>query len=125
MSLEIKQIIALQEERLREAQLKSDLKELDDLIADELQFVLFDGSVASKAMDLESHKLGLVKIQTIEFFEQDIRTVSDFVATVSVKAYVKVLAQGQTMEGSYRYCRTWLNRGGKWQIVAGSINIIN
>ena len=41
------QIIAQHEERLRQAQLKSDVAALSELIADEIQFVFLDGSVTT------------------------------------------------------------------------------
>lgn len=116
------QIIAQHEERLRQAQLKSDVVALNELIADEIQFVFLDGSVTTKAMDLETHRTGNIRVQSIDFSERDIRCLSDTVATAIVKVAMVVVFHGQEVRGNYRYCRTWLERNGRWQIVAGCVS---
>ena len=116
------QIIAQHEERLRQAQLKSDVAALSELIADEIQFVFLDGSVTTKEMDLEAHRTGNIRVQSIDFSEGDIRYLSDSVVTATVKAAMVVVFQGEEVRGNYRYCRTWLERNGRWQIVAGCVS---
>ena len=115
-------IIAQHEERLRQTQLKSDVSALNALIADEIQFVFLNGSVTTKAMDLEAHRTGIIRVQSIDFSERYIRCLSDTVATATVKAAMVVVFQGQEVRGNYRYCRTWMKRNRRWQIVAGCVS---
>jgi hypothetical protein len=74
MSQPIEQVIRQYEERLRVAQLASDVGALDELISDDLQFVLFDGTVWTKQMDLEAHRSGALQLRLLEFSEQRIST---------------------------------------------------
>ena len=113
-------IISQYEERLRQAQLTSNVAELSELISDELQFIFFDGSIATKDMDLDAHRKGLFKFQTIEFSEQNIR-IFDNTAVVTVKSKVVLTINGRPEEGTLRYIRTWHFKENRWQIIAGSV----
>lgn len=114
-------IIAEHEERLRQAQLAGDVAALDALIAADLQFVFYDGSVYQKQMDLEAHRSGVIKIASLEFSEQVIRRQGD-AATVTVKAKMAGRFSGQPFDATYRYGRTWLLKDGRWQVIAGSVS---
>jgi hypothetical protein len=58
------QIIEI-EERLRQAMLKSDVAELDALIAPELIFTSYLGQLTTKQEDLDMHRSGRIKIGSI------------------------------------------------------------
>lgn len=116
-------IIAQYEERLRQAQLTSNVAELSELISDELQFIFFDGSIATKEMDLDAHQKGLYKFQTIEFSEQNIR-IFENTAIVTVKSKVVLMANGRPEQGTLRYIRTWHLKENRWQIIGGSVTKI-
>ncbi len=120
MSKPLEQTIREYEERLREAQLKSDVVALNELISDELQFVLFDGSVYTKQMDLDAHRSGALKLKSIEFSEQRICTFGD-VAVVTTQAKLAGTSSGQAFETKMRYLRTWQKRESGWKIIAGSV----
>jgi ketosteroid isomerase-like protein len=117
------EVILEHEERLRRAQLTGDVAALDELIADDLQFVLHDGSVCTKQMDLDAHRAGVFKFMHIEFSEQRITRSGD-VAVVTTRARLAGTSSGQPFKGEMRYLRTWMNRDGRWRIVAGSVNPI-
>jgi hypothetical protein len=114
-------LIARHEERLRQAQLAGDVAALDELISDELQFVFHDGVVYGKAGDLDAHRTHAIRIRALEFSEQEIRCLGT-AAVVTVKAKMAGTFMGQPFEGNYRYIRTWLLRGERWQVVAGSVS---
>jgi hypothetical protein len=109
-------VISKHEEQLRLAQLSGDVAELDELISDELQFIFHDGSFAAKQMDLEAHRSKILKIQSIDFSEQNIQIFGD-TAVVTVKAKLVGNYSGHPFQGMYRYCRTWLFRNQRWQII--------
>jgi len=115
----IAEIIELEEE-LRLAMLNSDIKILDELIDDSLTFVIPDGKIITKQMDLDGH---IAKIQTTEELspsEQTVQIHNDCaVVTVNMKlvgSYNKIDISGQ-----YRYLRVWSKRNKDWKVVAGSV----
>lgn len=116
-------ILAL-EERLRKAQLNSDLSELDELISEDLQFILFDGSVISKEDDLTAHRNRMVVFNKIDFSEQIIHCFENF-ATVTVKAEVVLKVGENTNHIFLRYGRTWgrVNET-RWQVISGNVTSI-
>ena len=65
-------IVAL-EEQLETAMLNSDVAVLDHLLADDLIFTSHLGQIMSKQDDLEAHKSGFVKINSIDQSEQHIK----------------------------------------------------
>lgn len=115
------EVITKQEELLRQAMIKSDITQLDSLISDDLQFVLFNGFVASKQLDLESHRTHQVKIKTMVFSEQMIKCFGE-TASVSVKAEVEGEMGGEAFSGTFRYLRVWLRQdNNQWKVIAGSV----
>jgi hypothetical protein len=120
MNMNIKRAIQDLEERIRKAQLSNDVNTLNELISDQLQFVFLDGSVASKADDLEAHRNKLVTFHSITFTDQIIKTF-DNLAIVTVKAEISATMNGQSFHSYYRYGRTWARLNGQWQLVAGSV----
>lgn len=119
----MEKIILEHEERLRKAQLVSDIAALDELIADELQFVFYDGGVYTKQMDLDSHKDGVFKFKSIEFSEQRVNVFGD-VAVVTTNAKLIGTSAAGEFESEMRYLRTWMKRDGRWQIIAGCVSQI-
>ena len=107
------------EQILIQAQIAGDTDILASLIADELLFVGPDGGLYTKAMDLESHRSGIVKITSMMAHEPTIE-LNLPLAVVSRKADLEVVVGGQPAEGQYRYLRVWVHRQGRWQILAGS-----
>src|SRR5205809_1065858 len=95
------------EERLRQAQFSNDVAALDELLADRLQFVFLDGSVARKSDDITVHRNKLVRFHSIEFSEQTIEILSDVLATVTVKAAIAATSGSESFRRTCRYGRTW------------------
>ncbi|RYX80895.1 nuclear transport factor 2 family protein [bacterium] len=112
------------EQRLLAAQLASDVGALDGLIADELVFVDLAGQLATKAMDLESHRAGLLKLTRSELLGREVRFVGvGAAATISLVAMSGSFG-GAEFEGQFRYTRVWEKRGEGWVIVAGHISAV-
>lgn len=112
------EIVAL-EARLRLAQLRADVDELDRLIAEELLFAGPDGRLASKAQDLEAHRSGLMRFRTHRPRELRIRAIGADVAVASLLTDLAVEVAGRTMAGTYRYTRIWQRDQAGWRVVAG------
>lgn len=108
------------EERLRIAMLTSNVAELDMLIDDRLLFIGPDGSVYSKADDLELHRSGVTQFTHIEWVDVQVEQYESTAVTV-VLANLAGTFQGQAFEGYSRYTRTWILGSKGWKIVSGSV----
>ncbi|MFK8004744.1 MAG: nuclear transport factor 2 family protein [Saprospiraceae bacterium] len=118
-----KQIIEM-EQRLLQAMLNSDIKELDILISNELIFTDHMGQLINKKDDLDSHRSGKVKIDKIEPSEQMIK-VYENTAIVSVLMKIKGQYLSQPFEGKNRYSRVWQKIDGVWKVVVGHSTSVN
>jgi ketosteroid isomerase-like protein len=110
------------EERLRIAQLRSDVAELEELLDDELMFTALDGSIVGKNDDLELHRSGRLRITRMEPIERRIMILGN-VAVVSAKMSAAASFDGATSEGLLRYTRVWRERADGYRIVAGHMSV--
>ena len=116
------EIVAL-ESALRAAQLAADVQTLDRLIADELLFTGPDGSVGTKAQDLDAHRSGAVRFRNHEPEELRIRRVGENVAVTALRARLSVEVGGTLTRGTYRYTRVWAREhGDEWRVVGGHVS---
>jgi Domain of unknown function (DUF4440) len=112
------------EERLRQAMLKSDVAELDALIASELIFTSYLGQLVSKKQDLDMHRSGRIKIESITPSERQIQ-LNDGFSVVSVRMYISGSYEGTEMESDFRFTRVWtVSSVGLLQIVAGHVGMV-
>ncbi len=119
MEPERNEILGL-EERLRVAMLTSNVTELDDLLDERLLFVGPEGSVYSKADDLELHRSGTTQFAHIELIDIQIQR-HESVAITVVLANLAGMFRGITFEGTSRYTRTWILGSQGWRVVSGSL----
>jgi ketosteroid isomerase-like protein len=111
------------EARLRRAQLDADVGALDELISESLLFAGPDGSLASKAQDLEAHASGVVRFRRHDPLELTIRRLSGDIAVASLLAKLAVEVNGTTASGTYRYTRVWQHDADRgWRVVAGQVS---
>ncbi|MGJ1386418.1 nuclear transport factor 2 family protein [Sphingobacterium spiritivorum] len=107
------------ENQLREAMQKSDVGILDQLLHDDLLFVLSDGEVITKEMDLETHRSGNLVLEEITSSIDSIKQIGEnVVVTLSSKIKGKMLEQ--YFEGNFRYLRVWKIFDGQLKVIAGS-----
>ncbi|VXB15773.1 Cytochrome P450 oxidoreductase [Burkholderia sp. 8Y] len=111
------------EERLRQAMIASDVNALDALLADDLSFVDATGKVWTKADDLNGHRYGMQRIDTLKVEEQSIRVYGAFAVTVTRVAISGTFA-GAPFTGSLRYTRTWGETAGAWRVVAAQCGLM-
>jgi [ribosomal protein S5]-alanine N-acetyltransferase len=112
------QIIEL-EERLRQAMLRSDVAELDALIAPELLFTNHLGQRFTKQEDLEAHRMGMFKFAEITPSEQQIQFNPGF-TVVSVLMHILGSYEGTPVEQNIRFTRIWaISSSGSIQIIVG------
>lgn len=107
------------EQTLYQAQLASDVATLDTLLADELLFIGPDGNLYTKAMDLETHRSGQLRLTTLIAHEPVIHVLPQL-AIVSVIVDLQGISAEQSISGRFRYMRVWAQQCDTWRIIAGS-----
>ena len=112
------------EEQLRLAMLASDVELLDALISPSLIFTTHFGTVISKQDDLEIHRSGALKFQTIEPSERKM-LILDGLAYVSVRVRLSGAFGGSPFQDDVRFSRVWrLSKNNSWQVVAGQVTVV-
>lgn len=111
------------EKMLIQAILASDVAVLDALLADELVFTAHTGQHVSKTADLEAHRLGKIRMESITCHEQVIQTYGQ-TALVSVLMAMRGVFFDEPFEGKIRYTRVWVNVDNAWQIVAAHSSLL-
>jgi len=107
------------ETQLLEAMKISDIKTLDQLLHDDLLFVIPSGEVITKEMDLETHKSGNLVFEEITSSIDSIKQIGEnAVVTLSLKIAGKMLEQH--FEGNFRYLRVWKMFDNQLKVIAGS-----
>ena len=97
----------------------SDIKQLDELLHDDLIFNIPTGQTITKAMDIENYKSGIMSVSEIMATDQIIKIIDD-IATVTVTINLKVKYDNQTIDGKFRYLRVWKLFDKSWKVIAGS-----
>ena len=111
------------EEALRQAQLTSNVAELDRLIDPELVFTGPDGLLYSKSDDLAAHREGMIRITRLDASEEHLQ-IHGIVAVVSVRMEMVGSFRGEAFAGPARYTRVWCERPEGWRVVAGHVSHI-
>ncbi|HVE33312.1 MAG TPA: nuclear transport factor 2 family protein [Gemmatimonadaceae bacterium] len=118
------EIVSL-EIRLRSAQLRADVAELDALIDENLLFVGPDGRLATKAEDLAAHSSGTVRFREHVPETLHVRRIGSDVAVTSLRARLVVDVRGAVSRGTYNYTRVWARVGDPfWRVVAGQVSAV-
>lgn len=115
---QIEQILQC-EKKLTEAMKTNDTKALDELLYDNLVFIIPTGQIITKAMDMENYRLGRMTISEIVADDPIINTIND-ISTVTVTMLLKGKYDSQTIDGKYKYLRVWKLFDNSWKVITGS-----
>lgn len=111
--------ISLVEERLRVAMLASDCSALGELISPDLIFTNHNGQICGKQDDLNMHRSGILKLNTLEPSELWVKARGEL-AVVSVRMKVGGTFDTVAFLEDLRYTRVWeLSERGRWEILTG------
>lgn len=111
------------EERLERAMRASDVQALDELLADDLLFTNHQGMVVTKQEDLDVHRSGLLKLDSIVASDRRVRLLGP-VAIVAVRVQLAGRYANDSFEGAFRYTRVWALQGARWRIVAAHASAV-
>ncbi len=122
MNSELEAQVIEAEERLRQAQLHSDVRVLDELVSPDLLFTGHVGQLVTKADDLAFHEARILRLKISEASEQHIRIYPGF-AVVSVLIHLVGTYEGAPIDQHIRYTRVWApSPNGAVQLVAGHMS---
>lgn len=107
------------ESRLIHAIKASDVNALDELLHDDLLFIVPGGQTITKAIDLDAHRSGNMVVDEISATTEHINTIGD-TAVVTLAIDTKGKMFQQPIAGKFRYIRVWKLFGDKWKVIAGS-----
>ena len=107
------------EDQLLSALLKSNLEAINELLHDDLIFIIPTGQIITKAMDLENYKTGSMKVHSLEVSDQEISLFQD-TAVVAVVVNLKGTFMDQPIDGTYRYLRYWKDFDNTLKVIGGA-----
>ena len=99
------------------AQLKADTNSYEKLLADDYTAIHGDGTLSTKAQDIENFKSGAVKYETVDMRDSKIRVYGD-TAVVTSLLFFKGTTSGKPFSGDVRSTRVWVKQKGNWKCVA-------
>ncbi len=119
------EMITALEKKLEYAMLNSDADTLDKLLDDNLVFTNHAGQQTTKQMDLEAHRSGFVKIESICQSNQSV-TIFENVAVVTVLSEICGLFGEVRSTARIHFTRVWQKKNnGEYKLIAAhsSLNI--
>ena len=122
------------EARLRDAALAGDVAALDALLADDLIFTNQTGQVLNKQDDLDLHRTGALRLESLAFSDYRLRRLDETHVLVTLRAEAEGRAGGQAFTTALRFTRVWQRQdggkdrdrqhGGAWQIIANHCSAV-
>ena len=111
-------IIEQLEDLLMEAMIQQDVKSLNLLFHEDLQYVIPDGSTLDKRADLQNYIDRKITFYSIDVMDRDIEESTqgfEVKAIVEIKGFFGRLP----MDGHYLMHRTWVPFGNAFQVISG------
>jgi hypothetical protein len=111
------------EHKLIEAIKGSDVAFLDKTLHEDLLFIIPNGDMITKEMDLASHRAGEMVIEELQPEFEQIKIIDD-TAIVVVVYVTKGSMLGNAIEGKFRYIRFWKICNDNIKVIGGSCSIL-
>ncbi len=103
-----------------QAMIQGNIETLNMIEADGFTFTGPDGSIMTKAQDLETIKSGDLIYQSISLADVAVRVYGD-AGVVTGRANIKGKYKTYDISGAYRYTVTFVKLNGRWQAVASQM----
>lgn len=94
-----------------------DVAALEPMLAEDLRYVHSDGQLENKAQFIETIRSGRRRYRAIDVQELDVRSYKD-VAVLDGLLLADAQAGDQTVALKLRFTDVYVNRDGRWQLVA-------
>ena len=108
-----------QENKLYSAIKDSDITALDQLLHDDLLFILPSGQTITKEIDLDTYRDGALKIDELLPEIENLNIIDDM-AVITLTMKLKGKFNEMPFEANYRYIRFWKKFGDGIKVVGGS-----
>ncbi|WP_371421638.1 nuclear transport factor 2 family protein [Tardiphaga sp.] len=105
------------EERRRQAMLRSDVPELEELFAEELAYTHSNAEVDTRAEYIAKLDNHYYRYHELNFLDQDIR-IAGQAALVTDRMTGEVMIVGQLRQLNSRTTVVWIRRDDRWQLLA-------
>ena len=115
----IKSLISQKEKQLLEASKMHDTDVLNRLLHDDLIFNFPSSRMITKKSKIDAYRSGDISLHKIVSSEEII-TVMEDVAVVSLKIYLKGQYREDEFDGYFRSLRIWKEFENDWKVIAGS-----
>ncbi|PRB18403.1 nuclear transport factor 2 family protein [Microbacterium sp. MYb62] len=112
------------EDLLLDAMRQSDVDTLSELLSPDLAFTVIDGSVVGRDADLEAHRSGATRFESLTELERSTQEQGGQARTRS-RADIVVFDRGNRVEAVLGYERSWSIVDGRWQVVSGSVSLVD
>jgi len=112
------------EMRRFELTVQKNIKELREILADDLTYTHSNGLLDGKEQLLESLNSGKTLYQSIQSEEIKVRVLGE-TAIINGVAAMRVWSNGQTNDLHLRYTDVYAKRNGKWQLIAWQSTRLN
>ena len=99
------------------AQLNNDSDSLQKLMADDFTAIRSDGSLSTKAQEIEHIKSGALTHEKSDIQDVKIRVYGN-TAVATVRSFFKGTVNGKPLSSTVRVTRVWLKQKGNWKCVA-------
>jgi hypothetical protein len=99
------------------AQLKADTKFFEKIDADDYTTIRGDGSVLTKAQEIEGFKSGVIKYEAADLKDVKVRVYGN-TAITTVLLTISNIRNGKPYSGTIRSTRVWVKQKGNWKCVA-------
>jgi ketosteroid isomerase-like protein len=104
------------DEEMAQAVVSADLARLEDIYADDYVYVGSDGRQVTRAERLGAFRSGTLRYLSTRHSGAAVRVYGE-TAIVQGETHSKVVVNGRTVEGDFRYVGVWVRRGNRWRIV--------
>jgi len=109
------QLIRELEERGRRASLNGDASHFEKCASQDFLAINPRGEIQTKSESLEGRKAGHMKFNSLVHQDVQVREYGD-TALVTGRSTVKGQFKGKPTDGSFRFSRLYMNKGGQWKL---------
>lgn len=109
--------IKKQEQNWAQATIKEGAAAVDQYEADDIVDTDPSGRVTDKAQDKTDLSSGDLKFESMELSDLNVHVYGNTAVAAGTNR-LKGTYKGQDISGKYRFTDTWVQRSGKWQVVA-------
>lgn len=110
---EIRQLV----DQWAEALKRDDVAALDQILADDFQYILDDGKTRTKAEEMAPNKAGDLKFELISIDELKVFDFGGTAITTGLGTF-KGTFKGKPFDSRERFCDVFQKRKGKWKVIA-------